>query len=218
MPNIGNFILNSDYPMDKIVLLDERFMDSDTSQAEFAHGFNTAPLCFGVWSTEEDFSSPHAITGTQADVYGGTAEVYADETNVYLLNATFDTTTFRTLPIYVRTYAFLPESSQDEATFTSSLAERFIFNSDYNYLKLVKSLETTYNTRYYHGLGKTPIVLAWVDYAGNGKVVQPEETSVFLGGYDTYGLIITDQYVEYFADESMVRTYPNMKIYMRVYV
>lgn len=217
MPDLRNFRLNSDYPMDKIVLLWSGSMVPPTYTASFAHNFGEPVLCFGIWSTDPNFSSPHSLTGIQSDVYGGSVAVWSDSSNIYVQNGVFDPTTYDSPTVYFRVYAILQSDSIVTTNPTSTSAATYILNSDYNYLPLVASFTTTFNAPYNHGLGYKPLVLTWVDYEGNSQYVQPEDSSVLLGGYNEYGVLVDENTVQYYGSSVMVTEYPNAKIYMRIY-
>lgn len=159
--NPKDFLLNTDYEMDKVVLVKT---GSFVQQLEIDPALNFVPLPFGVWSLDSNFSStnPLGVYGDSADpsdtpplgvrctVYNGKITLTAYGENANSAN------------IYYRLYAFIPSTSNEDAPVNSDLANTFILNTDYNYRKLKASGEfTSSGQTYTHDLGYLPQVMAW---------------------------------------------------------
>ena len=54
--NLKNFQFNSEYPIDKIVLLAEMYAP-DINAVSTPHNLSDIPLIVGIWSTSSDFPS-----------------------------------------------------------------------------------------------------------------------------------------------------------------
>lgn len=164
-----DFLLNTDYEMDKIVLFKE---GSFTQTKDIPHDLGFIPLPFGVWSTDSDFNSTNTISGIDAS---GDDPGYTPLLSVSL-TAKSDKLVLKSggntnnATIYYRIYAFEPSSSAQAVPATSSNANTFILNTDYNYAKLLAKGEfTSSGQEYQHNLGYLPQVLAWMQYTSGGE-------------------------------------------------
>lgn len=169
-----NFLLNTDYELDKIVLFKE---DKFTSTYEWDHGLDFTPLVFGVWATDENFYSVNQIGELDSSSETGyspllSVECLATDTKVKLTSAGNTNNT----DLYFRVYAFEPPESTATVSPTSQNAKKFILNTDYNYCKLFQTgTFTQSNQEFTHGLGYIPQVMAWIKYAPSylSGAVQP---------------------------------------------
>lgn len=165
-----DFLLNTDYEQDKLVLFKQGSFVSSTT---VPHNLAYAPLAFGVWSITPDFSSVNPIgEADQGSEPGYTpilsVECSSNRNNISLVSA--GNTSSKTL--YYRLYALQPSDLNKTAPKTSLSAEDFILNTDYNYTKLKAKGEFTQNNQQYeHGLGYIPQVMAWYKATINGAVV-----------------------------------------------
>ena len=203
-----DFLLNTDYEMDKLVLLKQ---GEFTSSIEIPHNLSFTPLPFGVWSTDEDFDSVNTIGAVDPNdepwytpALG--VECYADATKIKLTSSGNTNNT----KIYYRIYAFEPDDSKNNAPFTSQKAKKFILNTDYNYCKVkAHGVFTASGQSYEHNLGYLPQVMAWYVTTADQKVYplmsSSEFTNVKLKVTDTQ-IIAGDFWAGYFN-----------KIYWKVY-
>lgn len=160
--NPRDFLLNTDYEMDKIVLFKS---GSLTSTKDITHDLGYAPLAFGVWSTDSNFSSVNAIgkqdyslgpPGSYTPYLCMTCKSYSDKITLAATGNSGGTT------LYYRLYAFEPSDVAQNAPATSGDSNTLIFNSDYNYSKLLATgVFTANNQEYAHNLGYIPQVMAW---------------------------------------------------------
>lgn len=144
-----DFLLNTDYEMDKIVYFKEmsvKITDGNTQTVTFSPGLNFAPLCFGLWSKTSDFSQPRRMTGWGHGIYDATSQSYVSDfarlfstewngtptIEIELAHMTVGST------IYIRIYGFEPDYSHASIGATSGNSSTFILNTDYNYRKLLK--------------------------------------------------------------------------------
>lgn len=164
MPNPKDFLLNTDYELDKIILTKS---GSFTSNKDIPHSLGFTPLPFGVWSTDSNFNSvnPLGVTDSSGEqgytpMLGVNCIAFGDKITLTASGAGAGTTT-----IYYRLYAFAPSGSNVDTPTTSSLANTFLLNTDYNYRKLKATGEFTQsNETYTHNLGYLPQVMAWNKY------------------------------------------------------
>lgn len=162
--NPRDFLLNTDYEMDKIIYFkDGNFVGS----TEFQHGLSFTPLAFGVWSTDSNFSSVNTLGVTDSSPemsYTPVLGVSCSATNSKItLSASGENS--GSTRIYYRLYAFEPSGSSASISSTSGNANTFIMNTDYNYCKLKATGEFTSNGQEYaHNLGYIPQVMAWAKY------------------------------------------------------
>lgn len=167
MANPKDFLLNTDYEMDKIVYFKE---GEFTGSADFEHNLSFEPLIFGVWSTNSDFSSSNALCLPATSNIPGAVDplgvyAYVSGSNGHIKIESMGENS-GTTKIYYRIYAFEPQDSHNSAPHTSSQAKEFVLNTDYNYRKLKASgTFTQANEEYKHGLGYIPHVEAWIKWS-----------------------------------------------------
>lgn len=162
MADPRDFLLNTDYEMDKIILVKT---GSFVRRAEIPHDLGFAPLPFGVWSTSEDFSTVNTIGVSDYESYPGytprlgvDCASYSDKIKLAASGDGKDTTT-----IYYRLYGFEPPESSADVTTNSTMANTFVLNTDYNYRKLMAQGTFTQDYQEYaHNLGYIPQVMAWL--------------------------------------------------------
>lgn len=213
MPKVDprDFLLNTDYEMDKIIYFTEvkRTVSSQTT-FDIDHKLNTIPLIFGMWSYHSDYSDAHEI-GEQTSISGSVFNCYAtadyNQIHVTLIPESSNTT------FYIRIFAFEPYYSNTGVDFphtklpaTNKYAQKFILNTDYNYLKLLKvgnfiKWDSTLQCHVYrHKLGYLPQVLDWASLGGgtiqNFRPFYPTADFAYSdsGGFNYKGgLFVTDQ-------------------------
>lgn len=169
-----DYLLNTDYEMDKIVLVKT---GDFTGSVSIPHNLGYEPLAFGVWSTSEDFSTSNslglALSSSEVGYtppLGVNCRAFSDRIELTATGQNHANT-----KIYYRLYAFEPSDSRNQAPHTSTLANKFILNTDYNYRKLKKAGEFTQSGDIYeHNLGYLPQVMAWVKWKpGSGGGIMP---------------------------------------------
>lgn len=168
-----NFLLNTDYEMDKIIYFTDGSITGDETTKTINHGLGFAPLIFGTCSTSSNFSDPRTIPylyQTQSNTISFSAKADSQKITIEFYN--FETPSMR---MYYRIYAFAPDNVTSTIAPTASHANKFILNTDYNYCKLCKKGTTSgsSNTSVSHGLGYIPQVLAWREQ--NGEITPNED-------------------------------------------
>lgn len=155
-----DFLFNSDYEMDQIVWAYEA-KDQTGQDLVIDHKLPFTPLVFGVWATSSDFSDSRLMTSTM-NATDPAVMVMADSSKVYAA------ITHASAPkISIRLYAFEPSNSNANVGATSKSGNKFLFNTDYNYCKLLKSgmIETNpsaaVSEAVEHNLGYIPQTLVW---------------------------------------------------------
>lgn len=154
-----NFLLNTDYEMDKIIYFRSGTLNAGQYDVDIAHGLGFTPLVFGVCAFNSDFSDARGVpyeSLTQSDTVQFTAQ--ANSTNVRI---SYINTSGSPSKIYYRLYGFEPSNSSATVAPTSSNASKFILNTDYNYCKLFKKGTASVGNTVSHRLGYIPQVLAW---------------------------------------------------------
>lgn len=206
MANPTDFLLNTDYEMDKIVFFIEGKLDN-WEEKEIPHNLGFAPLVFGVCSYNEDFSDSRTIPYTwvrqHETVYFGMRS-YSDKIYIQFQsdeNPPHD-------KVYYRIYGFEPTTVNKPIGSTSKDADKFVLNTDYNYCKLYKKGIIEGNNTVDHNLGYIPQVLIWEEPAENCilpiEYSSPEDPWV---GYVRY-LAVTDK---------SITSYGYPKIHYRIY-
>ncbi len=167
--NLKNFQFNSEYPIDKIVLLAEMYAP-DINAVSTPHNLSDIPLIVGIWSTSSDFPSTRNCGMTRVGV--DPVICWATKTHVFAQNYAYSGR-----PVWVRIYGFFSRESQATAPATSNKASKFVFNSEYRYMPLVGSYTVTNDQTIQHNLGYKPRVLAWIDYGSAEGHVEPIQES-----------------------------------------
>lgn len=168
-----NFLLNTDYPLDKIVYITSGSATVNFSdEITIAHGLGFAPLVFGIWSLDSDFSTSQEFDMMSSDLYSSNypyvTRLEADATNIY---ASFQNSEFVDETFYYKLFALEPTDSTADIAPTSSdaSAASFVLNTDLNYLKLhssgIKVVSSAPDT-VTHGLGYIPVVMLWQEGGG----------------------------------------------------
>lgn len=206
-----DFLFNTDYEMDKIILFKQ---GEFTTTTEIDHGLNFAPLVFGIWSIDKDFKSVNTLGWADSSPQIGytpllSVECYATSSKIKLTSAGNSNNT----KIYYRVYGFEPSGVHENSPKTSKHANQFVLNTDYNYLKLYKTgVFTTANEQIAHNFGYIPIVMAWVEMTLGGVTrIQPLETA---SEYTDFALVVTDSVLK---SKSII--FPGVvdKIHWRIY-
>ena len=206
--NPRDFLLNTDYEMDKIIY----FKDGDfIGSTELQHNLGFTPLAFGVWSTDSNFNSVNTLGVTDSSPEAGYTPVLGVKCSATNSKITLTSSgeNSGSTKIYYRVYAFEPAGSSASIPSTSSKANTFILNTDYNYCKLKASGEfTSSGQEYTHNLGYIPQVMAWVKY--NTNAVEP---ITFGSNYTNFKIIVTTNKIKIDNIQSPFAE----KIYWRVY-
>lgn len=205
---LQKFKFTSDYPVDKVIY---RHTDtqtvphaptaSDSVTYTYAHGLGFRPLVRGIYSddgfsTYYEFGNDPYFFDTTFMTYSQriSATAYADATNVYVTVINWDTTrsmSWKVIGLY-------PADGGTLAAPTNTGGDsKFLFNSDYNYLKLIDDSVTTLttsgagfqNVTVTHSLGYAPMFMAWTEFGGYTRPVGTENavgvTSVGANAYAT---------------------------------
>lgn len=174
MTDARHFLLNTEYPLDKII-----YMTSGSVVVNFSgeitipHGLGFAPLVFGIWSLNSDFSTSQEFDMMSSDLYSPdymyVTRLEADDTNIY---ASFQNSEFSNETFYYRLFAYEPTDSTADITPTSSdtLATNLLLDTDLNYLKLhssgIKVVSSAPDT-VTHNLGYIPVIMLWQEGGGS---------------------------------------------------
>lgn len=210
---VTDFLLNSDYEMDKIVWVHNMHVTNAlTTTMKVDVPVNLCLLIIGFYSTNSDFSESRMIgdgivrAGSYTDGVGEEAikntviEVYVD--GVREQGQVND--------VYIKLYGLLPTKYKEEeipeemreyinseicekarVKPTNVNANKFIINTNNNYLKLVKKCAPLEGVKYEHNLGYVPQVLAWHDMWGlshsptsyfEHTFIVPEQSTPYISG------------------------------------
>lgn len=207
MTDPRNFLLNSDYPLDKVIY---RATGSfaigagfATASATIPHGLSFTPLPVLQWSTTSDFSVVYeAGSGPAPDdiisnILGIALECTADSNSIDIDASNFNTSSYT---IYYRVFCFMPSDVNVDADPTQDEGDSFILNTDQNYAKLFDSGKLTLatTTTVTHDLGYEPQVFMWIE-DGSGIIYTPftalNNSSATSG--DQQGYKVTDTQIEF---------------------
>lgn len=165
-----NFLLNTDYPLDKIIYMTSGSFTANVTFSgtyDISHSLGFAPLPIMQWSLTSDFEICYEISSSGTvgwESYGLSARVLSDNTE---LRISYYNNTGGNKTIYYRIIGFMPSNINVDVDPTAIAADNFVFNTDYNYLKLYMSgimeLNTTIgvSTSVTHNLGYIPRVFCW---------------------------------------------------------
>lgn len=158
MANPTDFLLNTDYEMDKIVYYASGEIMPTGNTYEYVEEFNLGfiPLFFATLSFTEDFSDTRMSSTISEDGTIIQMQSYSDGIAIRYENPNNPNQ-----KLYYRIYAFEPSDSTASVGKTQKDAKQFILNTDYNYCKLYKKGISTSDTTINHSLGYVPFVLAW---------------------------------------------------------
>lgn len=166
-----DFLLNTDYEMDKIVYFKEGEIQAGNSQ-NIPHNLGFAPLVFGVCAFNSDFSDPRTLPFEQI-TQSETISFNLGANNSYV-QIGYGNYADNPPKMYYRIYAFEPSDSRARVGATSKHAKNFILNTDYNYCKLYEKGIVTNDATITHNLGYVPQVLAWREQ--NGFITPVEQS------------------------------------------
>lgn len=153
-----NFLLNTDYEMDKIIYFTSGSINPGETKF-ISHNLGFAPLVFGVCAFNEDFSDSR-ISPYQQWLDSGYIQFQFWSTNEHI-RLGYHNDQSGSQKLYYRIYAFEPSNSSAQIAPTSDKAKKFVLNTDYNYCKLFKKGIAHGNATIQHNLGYIPFVLAW---------------------------------------------------------
>ena len=171
MTDARNFLINTDYPMDKIIYMASGSFSLGANGAGYtanvAHGLSFTPLLIGTWSTSSSFTVSHECfwSGWEGvDINSIIMSISSDGTNTKLFAINGSNSAATT--IYWRVYGFMPSNINLDVSYTASLSSNFQLNSDYNYTKLIPELTgiatAAATTTITHNLGYRPQVIIWI--------------------------------------------------------
>ena len=176
-----DFLLNTDYEMDKVILFYEGSLAPSSSGSGYEeviqHDLGFTPLVFGVCAFNSDFSDSRSlpyIEFTQENAISVSVEAYSSTIKISYGN--YESTPDK---VYYRIYGFEPSGSKADIPPTANKATEFILNTDYNYCKLLSAgtVDGDSDTIVPHNLGYLPFVLAWQE-SSNG-MIDPVELNLW---------------------------------------
>ena len=190
MTDARNFLIDSDFPLDKLVVVKQSsFSVPDTGFGAVditlhTHNFGYTPLPMLLWSNQSNFqltytffdADPNFILGFQ--LY----DVSADPTKI---SVRCTNTTGSTKIVYYKLFAYPPSNiGLGTAPATATLGSNLQLDTDFNYLKLMKADRLTVASPVFsHNLGYVPTVLVWA-CLNSGGVTQAFMNSDMSWAYD----------------------------------
>lgn len=188
MSNPSNFLLNTNYPLDKIVFMkeDEWTPSNFDSETGVATGEFQYPTSFGAWNavigewTDDDWVTSYPLGASkyvggwyrrdsQSLIYEKYSRVtaFGSASGVYVR-----TNSSYTDKIKFRFYTFIPEQYLDaNVNPTASQSNKFVLDTRENYPKLYEDkvihLQANTPVTYHHNLGFRPFVRAWGGWVGD---------------------------------------------------
>lgn len=208
-----DFLINTDYEMDKIVFVTEGMIQIDgdaqiigsgdkREEKNILHGLPFNPLVFGICADNKEMKNAKSMPfNTDFWFPGGGTPVYIDS-KVYLgvytmgpnivVRYQINSTVTNPKPYYYRIYAFEPTTSNVKIGATKNHAGTFLLDSDHNYRKLFKKGSARAGEQVFieHNLGYIPQCMFWNELTkapNTGYVIQTD------GDWIT----VTDKYVSF---------------------
>ena len=196
-----DFLLNTDYEMDKIVLVKEGNL-AGPQTISIAHGLPFWPLLFGFCSFNADFTDSKPLPFSQELQFTGSptpsisarisVSVHTDKTNIVL---TYANNHSSPQPIYYKIYAFEPTDSNKIVGATKGEAKVFLLDTDRDYRKIYKkgTVDAGGEIVLDHKFGYIPQIMAWYELSGqNAGYITNDFTFTDTGPNN---IVATDQRV-----------------------
>lgn len=195
MADPRQFLINTDYPLDKVVYIKQGSTVIGTGGTVLIpHGLPFIPNALFIWSFTQDFSVTYPEntgafpSGNPGFFFTLQVAMVSNATNIKLdANGTLGPTT-----IYYRIIAFAPSDYTGDLPATTSLGDRFVINTDSNYTKLVSEGILTLNIgntqSVVHSLGYLPQVIYW--YVSGGISYPMGYTNYFFGVNQSWNAIL----------------------------
>lgn len=187
-----DFLLSTDYEMDKIIYFKEQKITPDQNGFyHISHSLGFVPLITGIWSKYADFNvcnhfSPQIQDPNTYDNPVATVSCLCEEDTIHLTLANRQSGSQVNFDYYVRLIGFEPSNLANNISPTSSAASEFILNTDYNYLKLFDkgflTPDQNGDITITHNLGYIPQALFWTTLvdSNNGRVESQEIQDVTM--------------------------------------
>lgn len=192
MADARNFLLSTDYPIDKIIgsqtgSITQAATSSGTTT--IAHGLPFAPLAIAKWSISSNFSTSYDEIGVSI-LNNVTFTAQTDGTNLYIISGNNGGSA---VTIYYRVLYFLPADSTATVGATSSSFDDFFLNTDYNYTKIVAEGTVNGGTQVItHSLGYYPQAEVWYKRTSDGRIIHlVENEAITLPGLPTAQMTTT---------------------------
>lgn len=222
MTDPRNFLLNTDYPLDKVIYRSTGSFAIGagfaTASASISHGLSFTPLPVLQWSTSSDFSVVYeAGSGPAPDdiisnIVGIAVDCTADSNSIDISASNFNTSAYT---IYYRVFCFMPSDVNADVNSTQDEGDNFVLNTDQNYAKLFDSgkLLLSSSTTVTHSLGYEPQVFMWIESAA-GTIFTPFTAlnNSSATSADQQGYKVTDTQIE-FKELSPSYLYGHYRIY-----
>lgn len=137
MENPNNFLVNTDYPLDMIVYYKYHSFKTNSSKTQditIAHNLGFAPLLFGSWSYNQDFSKAFSLL---SDAYGDNQlalSVKSDENNIYIHKYQYSP---QKKNVYLKIYGYAPTTWTGDCEPTAQSNGPLILDTDNKYASLL---------------------------------------------------------------------------------
>lgn len=218
-----DFIFNSDYPVDKIVWLEKGEFDTDNYgnfEKTIAHKLLATPFVKGVW-TYDDWATTWMFGSVKISdgAYQVYSEVGSDSTNVYL-SGFVDLNAKKTIKYKIWGVWNESDTYSTEAQATAGQGStKFLFNTDYNYPRLVIEGYLDKGKTAGFNLDEIPYCDVW---GYMDMYIGGQNKKVWMNWHrDGFGIVYDDlEYVKITTTGITLRSAANSpdKIYYRVYL
>lgn len=221
MANPEDLKLDSDHPLDKLVLLNTGVLNFNISSDYFIpHDFGIAPMIKAVWSTTPDFATTYGmfdgpISTTPDFPFIPSLQISrANSSQIELMFGNPGTYDYA----YIKIYGYLPDGSNKATPWTASQGEDLIINTDLNYSKLLTSGVTASSSvalsheTVNHNLGYYPQAEMWVE--SNGYISELAGMLLFNSSPSSDTCEITTSQLIFTRDQF---TFASSRFHYRIY-
>lgn len=225
MADPRDFLLNTDYEMDKIIYVKEGKIEPSTGTVNIPNPFSFRPLLFGLCSFNEDFSVPKpspflykpTYTGPASDPYITYEVQFQIEYRNGNIQVYYNTQSSSPQTMYYRIYAFEPTNSATKIPPTKNYAKLFTLNTDRDYRKLYKkgTVDIGSSVTVNHNFGYIPQAMFWYDYPNFDGGRTTNATTLFDGGANKFVVDKDKVQIAFAAQEGDF--YRDAKIHYRIY-
>ena len=213
MANPKNFLFHSDYPIDKILFTTQGSvtLQGESKEVKIPHNLPYTPLILGSWSFDQNFENTYEF-GWSILLDPNISQVACSADSNDLIFTTSDVHAGKT--IFYKIFGFPPTTyTGDFLSFSGDLMG-FNFNSDLNYLKMIKegSVSVANNSQVVisHNLGYKPFIFVWQNIAG--RISRFNSSPIKFEGVN-----ITDSSV-IFKNPFEVNSGKDITYYYRIYI
>lgn len=197
--NPRNLRLNTDYPLDKVILLNpgsQSIPGNQLTTINIPHGLPFAPLVWGQWAFNSSFSVAYEFdTGPTTTASIGSAYTVAPVIQSNATNITISVPNFYgagAFTLYYRLFSFAPSNISSVIVQNTNInVDKFMLSTDYQQVQLIKADSYSFSSGsgnvttpiFEHNLGYSPQLLYWIEREG---IIMPRQQYAQQSGVAMY--------------------------------